>query len=137
MAPRIRALMTLGLAGFTLHCGGETVRPADNPLVQSIAEDIEVVRVAGGIRLSNGGAEALAFVAWNPEWLGQIAMCIDRTTGCLRLGAHASVLVPESELLGFDPAAPEVIVRVWRVVQGGTGGQGRAEVIGEVTVPLR
>lgn len=96
---------------------------------------VTATRVAGGVRLSNGTDRPVAYVVWNRGWLAQFAPCLDPGPGCVRLAAGASVVVPDAEIGGYAPGAPEAIVYWWHVVPDAAGGY-RTEEVHEVVVRL-
>ena len=85
--------------------------------------DVAVTREAGRIRLANNTDRPLAYFAIesNTAMLALWAACADPGPGCLRLPAGGSVVVPHSEIAGYEPGVRSAIVHWWRVVPDGEG----------------
>ena len=92
---------------------------------------VEVTRVAGGLEIANGTDHGIAYTAYNPNWLGLLALCADPGPRCVRVGSRARTFVPESEFQGWadQPAAMRRLnVIWWRVVPSPADGYATADV---------
>jgi hypothetical protein len=87
---------------------------------------VDAARVAGGVEIANGTDRAIAYVAYDPHWLGLLAACAEPDPSCLRLPAGRRVVVPESEVAGWEGVPAErrraLSVRWWRVGPAPAGG---------------
>ena len=92
--------------------------------------DVTVRVVSGGIRFDNNTDHALAYFAIesNTAMLALWGTCNDPGPTCVRLPARASVVIPYSEVAGYEPGARSAIVHWWRVVPDGNGGHRVADM---------
>lgn len=97
---------------------------------------VTVTREQAGIRVTNHTDQGVAYAISNPNWLGLLAICNDPEPACIRLQAGASVLVPFSEIQGFESGAEKITVHWWHVVPDGVG-QFRATDPVQIIVPLQ
>lgn len=125
----MRTFPILSLA-LLLGCGGAPAAVTAVQLDAMVAQ-----RVAGGVRLTNHTGRAIAYAVWNVGWLALFAPCVDDAPACPRLADGASVVVPESEIGGYEAGAREAVVRWWVVVPDGAGGR-RADGLRERLLPL-
>src|SRR5690242_10029480 len=85
---------------------------------------VTVRKEANGIRIDNGTGTARAYIANDPNWLALastsdlslMAICTTTDSGCLRIPAHGSVVVPFSEVGGYGSSTKSVVVWTWRVM---------------------
>lgn len=104
-------------------------------LVQVPNDAISVQRVAGGLRVTNGSTQVVAYAAWNRDFIGLFAPCVDTGPSCPRLTAGSSVVVADSQVTGAAQGMRTVFVRWWRVVPDGSGAM-KAVELHEITVEL-
>jgi len=130
----VRLLAVAGAVLTLVACRSDSVAPG---LITQVAVDGEVsaTRVPGGIRLTNGLREPIAWFAFNPFLLAQWATCADPGPECLRLAAGAVVTIADADVAGYAPGLREVMVHIYRVVPDGQGGF-EVEAIRDVTVPM-
>ena len=136
----MRNLIGVSVIACTLASGGcqsrETVAGTPEPSVARLVDgEIGVARVAGGIRVTNGTDRGLAYVVRNSGWLGLVALCIDPGSSCVRLSARSSIVVPDTEILGYARDAREAQVTLWHVEPDGAGGH-RAVIVKDVAIRL-
>ena len=116
---------------------------ADNPLGVAENEVVRVAEEAAGIRITNLTDTPRGYMANDPEWLAValsmpldlVAFCNTPDSGCLRLPASGSVLMPYSEVGGFGSSTKSIVVYTWRVVPI-SPGQYQAEYDGAVELKL-
>ena len=125
-------LAATAIALVTAACGDS---PSESPGTQFSISGVEVVRVAEGIRITNGTDQPLAYAVWASGFLGLFAPCVDTSPNCPRLAPGATVQVARDQIDGMWDGEGEAIVRWWRVVPDGQGGY-RADGLREVIVTL-
>ena len=114
-------------------CGSGPAAPADGAARAAVSGAVTVAREAGGVRLTNGTGEPVAYAVWNAGWLALFGPCTDDGPDCPRLAAGASVLVPDQAVGGYAADMRELLVRWWHVLPDGAGGR-RAGEVHEVVV---
>lgn len=129
---RAARLAATAIALVAAACGDS---PSESPGTQFAIAGVEVVRVAEGIRITNGTDQPLAYAVWARGFLGLFAPCVQTSSTCPRLAAGATLLVSRDQIDGIWDGETEAIVRWWRVVPDGRGGY-RAEGLREVIVIL-
>ena len=92
-------------------------------------------QVGEGVRVTNLTDRPIAYAVWNRGWLALFGPCTEMGPSCPRLAPGASVIVPYSDIAGYDASATEASVRWWHVLSDGQGGL-RADEVHEVIVPL-
>jgi hypothetical protein len=113
-----RSFLPILLAVF-VSCGDGTTAVANSV--------VNVAREGNALRISNLTDEARAFAANDPDWLALVDLsltyfCTTTDSGCLRLPAKGSVLVPFSDVGGYGSSTKAVTVWTWRVMSNGAGG---------------
>ena len=98
---------------------------------------VAVSGVAAGLRLTNTGTSALAYLVFERNFaaLALFAPCTDPGPSCVRLAPGQTVTVPFREIGGYTSAAREVIVYTWHVLPAPGGGY-RAADFSSVVVRL-
>lgn len=88
---------------------------------------ISAKREASGVRLTNQANEARGYMVNDPEWLAVAdlsfsVLCTTTDSGCLRLPANGSVVVPFADIGGYSATTKTVVIWTWRVMPNGAGG---------------
>ena len=124
------------VAAALAACGAD-----ETPLAASTPDGaparVAVSRVAAGLRLTNTGTSALAYLAFERNFAALVlfAPCTDPGPSCVRLPPGQTVTVPFREIGGYTSAAREVIVYTWHVLPAPGGGH-RAAGFASVVVRL-
>jgi hypothetical protein len=120
MRANTRIIPVLLFAAFVAACGDGTTAVSNSV--------VSAVREGNALRISNRTDEARAFAASDPEWLALVDLsltyfCTTTDSGCLRLPANGSVLVPFSDVGGYGSSTKAITVWTWRVGPDGAGGR--------------
>ena len=116
-----RRLVVLLIAIAVSACVSDGPTAVTNGLVRAVRE-------GNAVRLTNLTSEGRAYNINDPDWLvlaslDLLAACTTVDVACLRLPANASVLVPFTEIGGYNAnTTDELIVWTWRVLPNGAGG---------------
>jgi hypothetical protein len=124
----------LALAVFVVVAACTRVGDPRDPAADTL---ISANATPAGLTLGNPGDEPLAIAVFERETATSVMFdpCIDRTPGCLRLPAGKTLTLPYGEIMGWSPAAREVMVYTWRVESNGQGGYRASQMTSRV-VPL-
>ena len=131
---RVLAATLLICVTAAAACGGKPTDPTEARIGWT-SLDVQAAREAGGVRLTNSTAQPVAYAVWNRGWLALFAPCTTSGPDCPRLAPGASIIIPDEEIDGWAPGAPEAIVRWWHVLSDGSGGL-RAGEVHEIIVVL-
>jgi hypothetical protein len=127
-----RPCLALAIVAVLAACArsGDPRDPAADTLLSATA-------TSAGLTLGNPGDEPLAVAVFERETATRVMFdpCIDRTPACLRLPAGKTLTLPYADIMGWTPAAREVMVYTWRVEPNGQGGY-RASGMTSRVVPL-
>lgn len=128
------------MKGITLLCIVAVVaiaacRPEGISTDAALSGKVSVIREQAGLRLTNHTDQGVAYAISNPDWLGLLAICNDPEPACIRLAAGESVLVPFTEVHGFDTGAEKITVHWWHVVPDGAGHFKATDPV-QIVIPL-
>jgi hypothetical protein len=129
-------ILVTGLLLAAVACGRDPASTLDGATRETAPADVEATRVAEGVRVVNHTSQGIAYAVWNPQFLGLMGVCEDPGPPCVRLAPGGSVVVPESEFVGWAPTpgdAPSALPRAlelrwWHVAADGAGGYRASEV---------
>lgn len=127
-----RLAAALLICATAAACGGNPTDPTES---RTTSLDVHAAREAGGVRITNSTARPVAYAVWNRGWLALFAPCTTSGPDCPRLAPGASMTIPDEQIDGWAPGAPEAVVRWWHVLPDGSGGL-RAGEVHEIIVVL-
>jgi hypothetical protein len=120
MRPLRLTILTLLLA---TACGRDGTAPEASRASRVSMDGVTAERVAGGVRLTNGTATEIGYLAVDRGWLALVAPCdVAGPPVCVGLAPGAARVIPESQIGGYTAATREIVVYWWSWVGDGAGG---------------